>query len=159
MISMNGRYGNSADLGQQLGTLCIEEGQNMMGNTWSCITLLKFAFALPRRWGTTTGRCTIIFGAKFLCRYQKNAGNKWSPRSLQARIWASEYCTQNLDSSKKTTLCQSRIQLFSLVSRSLCWTVKKRRSNGRRDDSQSCCKRRPNRWVCCKYFHLPTNGP
>ncbi|GFU67795.1 hypothetical protein TNCV_4684161 [Trichonephila clavipes] len=47
---------------------------------------------------------TITLGAGPLCRYQMQTSDEQSSPSPQARIRPSEYCTQNRDSSEKTTL-------------------------------------------------------
>ncbi|KAF8791818.1 hypothetical protein HNY73_003495 [Argiope bruennichi] len=58
---------------------------------------------------------TIASSAVPLCRYRMQADDLLSPRSFQTLIRPSEYCTKNRDSSEKTTLCHSCIQLYSSV--------------------------------------------
>ncbi|GFW84217.1 hypothetical protein TNCV_4878801 [Trichonephila clavipes] len=56
-----------------------------------------------------------------------------SPRSFQTRIWSSEYCTQNQDSSEKTTLGHSCTYIGHLVHQSRHFflrIVEGSRSNG-----------------------------
>ena len=78
-----------------------------------------------------------------LCRYRMQAADMWSPRSLQTRIRLGEYCMENSDTSKQTTLCHYCIQLCRLVHRhSLCCFIKGSRSNVRQADRLRCCKLR-----------------
>ncbi|GFV92799.1 hypothetical protein TNCV_1346501 [Trichonephila clavipes] len=52
-----------------------------------------------------------------LCRYRMQADEEWSPWNLQTCTLPSEYCTQNRDSSEKTTLCHCCIQLCRFAHR------------------------------------------
>ena len=70
-----------------------------------------------------------------------NASKRF-PRILQTPIWLSEYCTLNRDSSKKTTLFHSCIQLYFSVhhskSLSVCCIVSGSGRYGHGAD-RSCC--------------------
>ncbi|GFX01908.1 hypothetical protein TNCV_370971 [Trichonephila clavipes] len=64
--------------------------------------------------------------------------------SHQARMRRSEYCMENRDSYKKTTLCHSSNQMCHSVSLRLCLSciIQRSRSIGCRENSPPCCKRR-----------------
>ena len=87
---------------------------------------------------------TITPGAGLLSWYRMQLGDARFPQSFRTRVWPSECCTQNPDSSEKTTLRNSCIQLYRSVplSRglSLCCIVKGSRTNGVRADIPHCCK-------------------
>ena len=125
--------------GLQSNTLCIQEAQKT-STMWSYIIsfkdgvwqtskiglnystkgstkmseLCRTAFKLPTiriREVRVTSAQTITPSTGTLWRYGMQAVNVRSPQSLQTRTFPSQYCTQNRDSSKKTTLCDSCVQL------------------------------------------------
>ncbi|KAF8796341.1 hypothetical protein HNY73_000725 [Argiope bruennichi] len=89
---------------------------------------------------------TVTPCAGTICGYRMQLDHVWSPRSLRIHISPSQYCTQNGDSSEKTTFCHSCVHLCHLAHQSrrlsLCCIVKGSRSHDRLVDSPCCCKRR-----------------
>ena len=77
-----------------------------------------------------------------LCLYRILAGDVRSSRDLQNHIRPSKYCMQSGDSSEKTTLCNSIIQLFRSQHESggipLSCIAKGSRSNNHRTDWPRC---------------------
>ncbi|GFU58785.1 hypothetical protein TNCV_3089251 [Trichonephila clavipes] len=138
-------------------SLCHSLSTVLAGEGWrtSLSATQDQMLSLGNRSGDHT--CQVVhistLGAGSLIRYRTQVGEERSPRSLQTRIRPSEYCTQNWNSSEKTTLYHFCIQFCHLAHQngrlSLYCIVKGSRSNGRCADSLRCSK----------YTHFMTNGP
>ena len=88
---------------------------------------------------------TITSDAGLLCRNRMKVGQHIFSQEHPSRVQPSEYYTENRDSSEKTALCHSCIQICRSVHHSchlfICWIVKGSRNKSREDRPRSCKRR------------------
>ena len=122
-------------------TFATSSGLKLLEMHWSAFKLLSIRSRDVRVMYQIAAQ-NITPGARPLCLHRMQAGDVWSPLSLQTCIRPSEYGTQNRDSFEKSALCHFSNKLWGSGNQSrrlsLCYIVKGSRSNGHRADRAHC---------------------